>query len=236
MATIAALPSVSQACPPTARACRGCGQVKSIDDFHRSAHGLFGRKARCKACLCAERVERYNPVAARAYAEKYKATRSERVTFEARACSGCGATFHFYKSLDRCRPGQGKFCSSACLASAGRITYQCKRCGVAFSGWKSVPRKYCSLKCAGRVASSLRSTHSYASPTWRAIRAAIVERDGFACQRCGSESRLVVHHIEPWRFSRDNSESNLVTICRPCHATVHALAEREDFVPIGSAS
>lgn len=35
---------------PNQKACTLCGEMKSLDDFHKASNGLFGRKSRCKPC------------------------------------------------------------------------------------------------------------------------------------------------------------------------------------------
>lgn len=67
-----------------------------------------------------------------------------------------------------------------------------------------------------------RSTRVNYGSDWRAVRDGIVERDGGACARCGSDRRLEVHHRRPIiLFGGDvdsaNRPDNLVTLCRPCH-------------------
>lgn len=50
----------------------------------------------------------------------------------------------------------------------------------------------------------------------------IKTRDSFMCQCCfsGLETRqLDVHHID--RNKHNNSEDNLVTVCKPCHQAIH---------------
>lgn len=64
---------------------------------------------------------------------------------------------------------------------------------------------------------------------WLAIRAGIIERDGHRCRVCGAdpvEARLDVHHIDHDRAN--NRDSNLVTLCHPCHRQVHAEGYRPD--------
>ena len=62
---------------------------------------------------------------------------------------------------------------------------------------------------------------------WKKIRTRILIRDDYTCQDCGihkSRVRFIdVHHKIPFLKSFDNSEENLVALCRKCHA----LAERE---------
>jgi hypothetical protein len=62
------------------------------------------------------------------------------------------------------------------------------------------------------------------SPEVRNWRAAVLERDQFECQECGSTDNLHAHHINRWidapelRIDIDNG----LTLCQPCHQAVHA--------------
>jgi hypothetical protein len=56
---------------------------------------------------------------------------------------------------------------------------------------------------------------------WKALKAEIRLRD-LVCQQCGTSPgqdgrALDVHHLQPFRFSGDNSPENLVALCRSCH-------------------
>lgn len=58
----------------------------------------------------------------------------------------------------------------------------------------------------------------------RELRKKIRDRDGNHCVRCGAGRKLLralsVHHVD---FDKNNhQEDNLVTLCRSCHAIVHA--------------
>jgi 5-methylcytosine-specific restriction endonuclease McrA len=53
------------------------------------------------------------------------------------------------------------------------------------------------------------------------LRQQILRRDGWRCQLCGAMSNLEVHHKELRSHSGDDSEENLITLCRRCHAQVH---------------
>ena len=70
-------------------------------------------------------------------------------------------------------------------------------------------------------------------PHWDNIRAHIRERDNFCCQYCGITQneyiqsynrKLDVHHITPLAEFSDveqaNRDSNLITLCLPCHRKV----------------
>lgn len=59
----------------------------------------------------------------------------------------------------------------------------------------------------------------------------IRERDGFKCRVCGSDFKLIVHHIngngrrkgKPI-VTTDDDTSNLITLCDPCHYRIHKIA------------
>lgn len=57
----------------------------------------------------------------------------------------------------------------------------------------------------------------------RLWRKAVLARDGYACQGCGSDEGLEAHHIKPWalfpgdRFDLDNG----IALCTECHKVVH---------------
>lgn len=57
----------------------------------------------------------------------------------------------------------------------------------------------------------------------RLWRKAVLARDGYACQDCGSDQGLEAHHIKPWadypglRFDLDNG----IALCTECHKATH---------------
>ncbi|MCD8344966.1 MAG: HNH endonuclease [Oscillospiraceae bacterium] len=60
---------------------------------------------------------------------------------------------------------------------------------------------------------------------WQAIRRAYVQAHPL-CERCLKQGRYVkveeVHHIKPLADGGTNDESNLMSLCRKCHAEIHA--------------
>jgi 5-methylcytosine-specific restriction endonuclease McrA len=64
------------------------------------------------------------------------------------------------------------------------------------------------------------SKHVTATRRWQSVRHAVLERDGWACVKCGDQRRLEVDHIQPVRthpeFSFDPAQCQ--TLCGPCHS------------------
>ena len=54
---------------------------------------------------------------------------------------------------------------------------------------------------------------------WNIIRKNIYKRDNWTCQICFKHCHndIQCHHIVPYRATQDNSESNLITLCKSCH-------------------
>lgn len=64
----------------------------------------------------------------------------------------------------------------------------------------------------------------YGTPSWRKIRAKVLERDESKCRECGavcSSPELDVHHLVPRSLGGPDELSNLVTLCDGCHAGHH---------------
>jgi len=133
--------------------------------------------------------------------------------------------------------GRRKWCSKRCNDRARSVVptrpFTCEACGatVLVPKRKLASRKYCSLSCSTKAQNAARIgakngrwrggvALNYGAG-WKATKERIRLRDG-VCRHCGktpaSNGRaLDVHHIEPFRFSRDHSDDNLVALCRSCH-------------------
>jgi len=57
--------------------------------------------------------------------------------------------------------------------------------------------------------------------SYEMLRQEVLRRDGWRCQSCGSMSNLEVHHQHFRSRLGDDSEANLITLCRVCHASAH---------------
>ncbi|MHC4383989.1 MAG: AAA family ATPase, partial [Planctomycetota bacterium] len=54
------------------------------------------------------------------------------------------------------------------------------------------------------------------------VRRRVLARDRHRCRHCGSPHRLHLHHVIPWSKGGRSRMKNLITLCRTCHALVHA--------------
>jgi 5-methylcytosine-specific restriction endonuclease McrA len=55
------------------------------------------------------------------------------------------------------------------------------------------------------------------------LRDAVLKRDGWRCQKCGSLIRLEVHHLIKRSQLGDDVMDNLITLCVHCHRKCHHL-------------
>lgn len=82
--------------------------------------------------------------------------------------------------------------------------------------------RYCSIACRsiGKRDESATDRNSWQYKEWRRK---VYERDGYTCQRCGTNNNLHAHHIKLWsrypalRFDLDNG----LTLCDRCHYDWH---------------
>lgn len=160
---------------------------------------------------------------------------------DGRPCPTCGKTF--WPPIANLKRGQGKYCSHECAVAARKVTTEereCEYCGALFDALASEVRRgggrFCSPKCW--YANIRGENHplytggqhpSYRGYDWQEQRRKAIARDGYKCVRCGQTEMLElmrygrglhVHHIKPYNESRDNSLSNLMTLCASCHRTI----------------
>lgn len=121
------------------------------------------------------------------------------------------------------------YCSRACVAtSQSKPLPVCEICGKEV---KRHNRRFCSRGCKiewyqrENVYNYLGEETKRSFPVdlafWMKRAKEIRARDK-VCQHCGktpeqNRRALDVHHIIPYRISKDNSPSNLIALCRICH-------------------
>jgi hypothetical protein len=142
-------------------------------------------------------------------------------------CFECGQEF----KVPPVRKNTAKYCSKECAdkhrTDSRRVELvekHCLRCGKVFYEYPchAERRKYCSYDCSSKELSQRcggrGDEHFYNRAFWRDLRSLILERDMHKCQKCGDEKRrLSVHHIIERKKGGKDEESNLITLCNPCH-------------------
>jgi 5-methylcytosine-specific restriction endonuclease McrA len=140
------------------------------------------------------------------------------------------------------------YCSRACshLAQTTRVQLTCKQCQSQFERkaymqeWSQDRGPFCSFDCYGQWQKE--NTHGQANPSykpqsprrgagqWDRNRKAALARDGYRCQKCGSTSRLHVHHQTPWSDGQTDPHAldNLLTLCASCHRKEHPMPHGPD--------
>lgn len=138
-------------------------------------------------------------------------------------CDVCG------KSFTPWNKGQ-TYCSRSCrskhlMSFRKKPLPTCELCGKTCS---KLGRRFCSRECKvewyrGKEVYNYaggQAREHYASSFWMSLAEEIRQRDK-VCQRCGQPPRpgtkLHVHHIHPWRFSKNDDHSNLQALCPSCH-------------------
>jgi len=109
----------------------------------------------------------------------------------------------------------------------GIVIKYCTICGAKFKSFRSQNIKTCSGKCKniqhGVSISGVNhhnwnggSSHmSYGGDFNKVLKSYILNRDSL-CVLCKNETNLVVHHVD--YNKKNNTEENLVTLCKSCHA------------------
>lgn len=141
-------------------------------------------------------------------------------------CAECGSSF----SVNNSRVLTALYCSKSCH---GRATFSrrkitsiykiCETCGGQYLVRKNEieKRRTCSKKCLGRLQSKERkgSQTEELSYGWKGGIQTYRRKMGDKCNRCGSNEKLLVHHIDENRYN--NRDENLETLCRRCHQIHH---------------
>ena len=205
--------------------CPGCGKrmVKTSPNTKRckpcalEAHGQTGdgyRERVCQECgasykptgthqkACASCVPLVRAKYNREHLTALRRNAGERVVGAVYPCIQCGADYVYHSGPETRCPR----CSAAKKAEALRVATE------------RTPKER-----AERYRRTAKDNYSFGGNRQKAL-----ERDGFACQHCGTTKDLAVHHRDGSgtgrggnRHARNDALDNLQTLCRRCHTTVH---------------
>lgn len=151
-------------------------------------------------------------------------------------CTNCGEKFIKWKSQLKWKK---TFCSRICQIKysiqEGNITKKCEECKKEYTiNKKFYKQRFCSNPCLNkwkrksgmykgknnpRYEDGSSITKGYRGEDWSIQRKKAYERDNGMCQKCGEQIRVAIHHILPWKYSKDNSLTNLICLCPSCHMT-----------------
>lgn len=123
-----------------------------------------------------------------------------------------------------------------CSLAAGAAPIGCDWCGKSILGlpkpFDGSPRRWCQPLCAKKW---------FQNHHWNVAKAAVKERDGYACVRCGRHSDLEVNHIRPLSSSALGRKLgykpsclhhlvNLETLCRRHHLEATAQQRADGLI------
>lgn len=71
----------------------------------------------------------------------------------------------------------------------------------------------------------------YRDRRWQPVRRRVLDRDGWRCVRCRRYGSIV-HHRQPLHLGGAPFDpANLETVCRDCHADIHADLRQASSIP-----
>lgn len=153
-------------------------------------------------------------------------------------CDKCGVKFSRNKSA--IEKNKRNFCSLECKASYYGVSRQCKTCGNEFrvnrgrlSGKTNSSATFCCRACYEKWLCQTERINGRGSQ-WRKARAHALKNSPF-CGHCGSLNikRLQVHHIVPFRLTRNNSQDNLIPLCLSCHKRIESAVHELENANLG---
>lgn len=131
-----------------------------------------------------------------------------------------------------------QYCSVECRSEDIRTTRTCKTCLKEFriykswlSGKTNASGNFCSRPCYEKwLCNSERITGR--GSQWNKSRKQKLSVHPF-CALCATPNKLDVHHIAPFRLSFDNSQDNLIPLCKKHHKKVESLTN--NLISVGSS-
>jgi 5-methylcytosine-specific restriction endonuclease McrA len=141
-------------------------------------------------------------------------------------CENCGKELQRSPSHARGRI----YCSRRCRTLANTVLCTCEICGKEFRRPQSqmVNRRlneeynhtYCSVTCQGMaIRKNNGQTQGRRSPEDLSWKQAVLEKDDYTCQICGTDRNLEAHHIKPIQDYPElrHNIANGQCLCHDCH-------------------
>lgn len=181
------------------RICSDCGVSEKVREDNKS-----NRCARCASYVSLS---------------KARSVKYRRTPANIARCKVCGGGFRSVPSR------KAIYCSKSCRRSDKNVDRTCVQCQTTFSVTKSVINhtsnargNFCCRECYNEFLHTGLGRFNR-GPRWRAIRKQAIKMNPF-CALCGTAKNLHVHHIIPYRISKNNSQENLIPLCRRDHKRV----------------
>ena len=95
----------------------------------------------------------------------------------------------------------------------------CNTCGAAFT--PTAPRQ---ARCPQHQGNGTGWSHNRDRNTQRQFRAAVLERDGYACRECGGTTDLRAAHVKPLAHGGTNELDTGVCWCKHCDMAIDPYA------------
>lgn len=189
---------------------------------------LYNKPNKNQLCLCGGRFRHYsrcecgtffyNPNNDKRYCSNDCVCKNKKIEL---ICDNCGIIFKRLKS--NIKNSKKHYCSKKCFDEYinSKIIKNCLWCGKEFKINKSVlsgktnsSGKFCSPKCYYESMTFLDKPHRYGKEF--SINKKKFFKNSF-CVLCGSFKNIHIHHIIPFRLTKDNSVENLVALCSRHH-------------------
>lgn len=171
-----------------------------------------------------------------------------------RICKTCGTHFWVYESSLRCSNSSGNFCCRKCYNEYQKTltgeknnhytskVVKCANCGkeIKKTAWRLNHYKnpFCSIKCRSEYQHNY--TEGEKNCNWKGGHKnyrgnfALVKRKYFSgnvfCAICGTFKDIHIHHIIPYKYTKDNSIKNLIPLCRKHHRIIETCTK--DFIDL----
>jgi len=153
-------------------------------------------------------------------------TIQDRLFVQAKECKNCGELIPYWKDYCcmNCQLANVEVRKKISESKKGKKNWMFGRTGALHHLWEG-----------GKI--------WWRGKDWDSIKLRARERDNFICQGCGMTEEqhirkykqpLQVHHIDPYRHSKDNSLENLTTLCCSCHQKAEGTARMNVLLSSGA--